>query len=210
MIVPGGSGREDVVRTTSGASADGWSERLWSRSYELPPRSRRLVLAVASPVGTLLLAGALTAAVLRWTTPSGNWTHVIGPLIGSLLGAAVARSELTRRLGGHEQRRRYEQALRTGRLPEHAHPGDWARQLAAERHVRRRGLVFGPALLAAGALFVLVLLSLGGWSGAVGLVILAVLAVLALAVGLGARRELRRIDRLAAQLPGSADRTPAG
>jgi hypothetical protein len=174
--------------------------RNWLRAMPRWPRRLVVVVILVAAYGITYPAVVFLVAVV-FRDPV-DWSRPAGPFIGGALGTGLTTWWQSRRMGGADRVQQYERAVKTKHLPDDADPAVWRPLLAGQRCRVRRLLAAGVTL---GAVLevVLLLLTRGRDEQGTGLVVAA--ALLAGLVGLGwaARRQVRTLDRLADQLPGT-------
>jgi hypothetical protein len=176
----------------------GWRRRV----RDWPEGRRRWVAAVELVVGSALLYLALVGVLTLIDGGPPDWTAPVGPFLAAAVGGCLATWRRQRRMGGADRVRQYERAVKAGRLPDDADPAVWRPLLARQHRVVRGSLTVALAL--GGALVVVLLLLERGSDGhGVGLAVAAALVLGLVALWWTARRQFRRLDRLADQLPGT-------
>lgn len=163
-------------------------------------RHRWVAAAVVVAVYALVYPVVVLGIALVFRDPV-DWSGPAGPFIGTAIGTGLVSWWQSRRMGGSDRVQQFERAVTSGRLPEDADPAVWRPLLARERRRVRRLLVGALALTSAVLVLVLALF----WSAedrAVGLAVAGALLVGTAALWPLSRRQVRRLDRLADQLPG--------
>jgi hypothetical protein len=174
--------------------------RNWLRA--MPRWPRRLVVAVILVAVYGITYPAVVFLVAVMFRDPVDWSEPAGPFIGTALGTGLTTWWQFRRMGGADRVQQFERAVKTKHLPADADPAVWRPLLAGQRRLVRRSLA---AALALGAVVLggLLLVVRGRDEQAIGLVVAAALLAGLVALGWAARRQVRTLDRLAGQLPGS-------